>query len=183
MCGSHVVRQPQHAQPGEAGGQIGVAVIDGQHILAAHVETLPVPLQGVGLDLAGTRPEETDDTVVAGFRLLQIGQQTHHTQLPTSTTQANARIASNRSMRAPIVWNSQRDVVFPSGRQALYERNRYSPAMRSNGFQARLDTLMKARPDYWGEAPCPTLTGVGVTWLSGFAFEIKGVARLPQGDA
>ena len=29
---------------------------------------------------------------------------------------------------------SQRDVVFPVGRQALYERNRYSPAIRSNGF-------------------------------------------------
>lgn len=29
---------------------------------------------------------------------------------------------------------AQRDVVFPSGRQALYERNRYSPAIRSNGF-------------------------------------------------
>lgn len=27
-----------------------------------------------------------------------------------------------------------RDVVFPSGRQTLYERNRYSPAIRSNGF-------------------------------------------------
>lgn len=27
-----------------------------------------------------------------------------------------------------------RDVVFPAGRQALYERNRYSPAIRSNGF-------------------------------------------------
>ena len=27
-----------------------------------------------------------------------------------------------------------RDVVFPAGRQALYERNRYSPAVRSNGF-------------------------------------------------
>ena len=29
---------------------------------------------------------------------------------------------------------TQRDVVFPSGRQALYERNRYSPAIKSNGF-------------------------------------------------
>ena len=29
---------------------------------------------------------------------------------------------------------SQRDVVFPAGRQALYERNRYSPAIRSDGF-------------------------------------------------
>jgi enamine deaminase RidA (YjgF/YER057c/UK114 family) len=27
-----------------------------------------------------------------------------------------------------------RDVVFPAGRQSLYERNRYSPAIRSNGF-------------------------------------------------
>ncbi|WP_030141388.1 Rid family hydrolase, partial [Pseudomonas fluorescens] len=27
-----------------------------------------------------------------------------------------------------------RDVVFPPGRQALYERNRYSPAVRSNGL-------------------------------------------------
>ncbi|MBU0828706.1 MAG: RidA family protein [Gammaproteobacteria bacterium] len=29
---------------------------------------------------------------------------------------------------------SQRDVVFPPGRQALYERHRYSPAVRANGF-------------------------------------------------
>ena len=29
---------------------------------------------------------------------------------------------------------SPRDVVFPAGRQALYEQNRYSPAIRSNGF-------------------------------------------------
>ncbi|WP_122856600.1 Rid family hydrolase [Pseudomonas viridiflava] len=29
---------------------------------------------------------------------------------------------------------TQRDVVFPTGRQALYERNRYSPAVRANGL-------------------------------------------------
>src|SRR2546427_496999 len=29
---------------------------------------------------------------------------------------------------------SQRDVVFPAGRQALYAHNRYSPAIRSDGF-------------------------------------------------
>ncbi|MBC7879893.1 MAG: RidA family protein, partial [Anaerolineae bacterium] len=29
---------------------------------------------------------------------------------------------------------AERDVVFPAGRQALYEKNRYSPAIRSNGF-------------------------------------------------
>lgn len=127
-----------------------------------------------------------------------------------------------------------RDVVFPPGRQALYERNRYSPAVRSNGFlfvsgqvgsredgspepdletQVRLafdnlntilqaagcsfddvvdvsvfivdpaskfDTIWKVIPDYWGEAPHPTLTGVGVTWLYGFDFEIKVIAKLPE---
>lgn len=28
----------------------------------------------------------------------------------------------------------QRDVVFPQGRRALYERHRYSPAVRANGL-------------------------------------------------
>lgn len=128
---------------------------------------------------------------------------------------------------------SSRDVVFPAGRQALYERNRYSPAVRADGFlfvsgqvgsredgspepeleaqirrafdnlnavleaagctfddvvdvmaflvdpQNTLETVWKVLPDYWGEAPYPTLTGVGVTWLSGFQFEIKVIARLP----
>jgi enamine deaminase RidA (YjgF/YER057c/UK114 family) len=129
---------------------------------------------------------------------------------------------------------TQRDVVFPPGRQALYERNCYLPALRSNGFlfisgqvgsredgspepeleaQARLafdnlnailkaagcsfddvvdvtvfivdpesnlETLWKVLPEYWGNAPHPTLTGVGVTWLYGFQFEIKVIAKLPQ---
>jgi len=130
---------------------------------------------------------------------------------------------------------SKRDVVFPTGRQALYERNRYSPAVRANGFlfvsgqvgsrpdgspepeieaqvrrafenlnavlaaagcsfddvidvtamivdpEKHLETLWKVLPDYWGEAPYPTLTGVGVTWLYGFQFEIKVIAKLPAG--
>ena len=129
---------------------------------------------------------------------------------------------------------SVRDVVFPAGRQALYEKNRYSPAIRSNGllfvsgqvgsrpdgspepnleaqvrlafdnlnailtaadctFQdvidvtvfvvdpaAQLESIWKVLSDYWGDAPYPTLTGVGVTWLSGFQFEIKVIARLPD---
>lgn len=130
-----------------------------------------------------------------------------------------------------------RDAVFPPGRQALYERNRYSPAIRANGFlfvsgqvgsrddgtpepeleaqvrlafenlnavlaaagcsfrdvadvtvflvnpEANLDTVWKVLSQYWGEAPYPALTGVGVTWLYGFQFEIKVVARLPDSVA
>jgi len=129
---------------------------------------------------------------------------------------------------------AQRDVVFPAGRQALYERNRYSPAIRSNGFlfvsgqvgstedgspetdleeqtrrafnnlkailaaadctfddvvdvtvfmvdpQAKFETIWKVVPEFWGNAPHPTLTAVGVTWLYGFDFEIKVIARLPE---
>lgn len=32
---------------------------------------------------------------------------------------------------------------------------------------------------HWGEAPYPTVTALGVTWLAGFQFEIKVIARLP----
>ncbi len=128
---------------------------------------------------------------------------------------------------------THRDVIFPAGRQALYERNRYSPAIRSNGFlfvsgqvgsredgspepdfdtQVRrafdnLNAVLAAAgctfddvvdvtvflvdpetnfakawaivPEYWGDAPHPTLTGIGVTWLYGFQFEIKVIAKLP----
>lgn len=131
---------------------------------------------------------------------------------------------------------AQRDVVFASaGRQALYERNRYSPAIRCNGLlfvsgqvgsredgsrepdlikQVRLAfdnlnailqvagctfddvidvTVFIVEPElnaekiwqhvleqHWGDAPYPTLTAVGVTWLYGFEFEIKAIARLPE---
>ena len=129
---------------------------------------------------------------------------------------------------------TQRDVVFPPGRQTLYERNRYSPAIRSNGFlfvsgqvgstedgspeadlqdQVRLafnnlkailaaadcsfddvvdvtvfmvdppstfERIWSVVPEFWGNAPHPTLTAVGVTWLYGFQFEIKVIARLPE---
>ncbi|MBN8829417.1 MAG: RidA family protein [Sphingomonadales bacterium] len=44
-------------------------------------------------------------------------------------------------------------------------------------------TLMKVMPDYWGEPPYSTLTGVGVNWLAGFRFEIKVIARLPEETA
>jgi enamine deaminase RidA (YjgF/YER057c/UK114 family) len=129
---------------------------------------------------------------------------------------------------------SARNVVFPANRQALYERNRYSPAIRSNGFlfvsgqvgsrpdgspepdlqgQVRLafenlnavlsaagctfkdvvdvtvfivdppknfELIWKVVAEYWGDAPHPTLTGIGVTWLYGYQFEIKVIAKLPE---
>ena len=127
-----------------------------------------------------------------------------------------------------------RDVVFPAGRHALYERHRYSPAIRSDGFlfvsgqvgsredgspepdlqaQVRLafdnlnailksagctfddvvdatvfmvdpaskfEQIWQVVPEYWGAAPYPSLTAVGVTWLSGFDLEIKVIAKLPE---
>ena len=130
--------------------------------------------------------------------------------------------------------NPARDVIFPAGRQDLYQRNRYSPAIRSNGFlfvsgqvgsrkdgspepdlasQVRLtfanlnailaeagcsfndvvdttifmvdpnskfETIWEVAAEYWGEAPYPTVTALGVTWLSGFDFEIKVIAKLPE---
>lgn len=127
-----------------------------------------------------------------------------------------------------------RDVVFPAGRQALYERNRYSPAVRANGLlfvsgqvgsredgspepeleqqvrrafenlnavlaaadctfadvqdvtvfivdaEKNFERIWQVVPEYWGEAPFPTVTAVGVTWLYGFQFEIKVISRLPE---
>ena len=128
---------------------------------------------------------------------------------------------------------AKRDVVFPPGRQALYERNRYSPAVRSNGFlfvsgqvgsredgspepdldtqvrrafenlnavlhaaecsfddvvdvtvfivdpEAHFERIWTIVPEFWGDAPYPNVTAVGVTWLYGFQFEIKVIAKLP----
>ena len=127
-----------------------------------------------------------------------------------------------------------RDVVFPAGRQALYEHHRYSPAVHADGFlfvsgqvgsredgspepdfeaQVRLafanlqatlraagcslddivdvttfhtdperqfDTVLAVKDDMFPQAPYPSWTALGVTWLAGFDFEIKVVARLPR---
>ncbi|WP_355582071.1 Rid family hydrolase [Xanthomonas cannabis] len=129
-----------------------------------------------------------------------------------------------------------RDVVLPPGRHALYERHRYSPAVRADGLLfvagqvgsredgspepdldaeiarafSNLDAILSAAgctsqdvvdvtlfmvdpevvfdaawnrwADYWGPAPFPTVTAVGVTWLAGFRFEIKVVVKLPATD-
>lgn len=45
--------------------------------------------------------------------------------------------------------------------------------------EAQLETIMAVRSKVIGEPPYPNWTAVGVTWLAGFDFEIKVIARLP----
>ncbi|AZF48678.1 RidA family protein [Pseudomonas sp. R2-7-07] len=46
--------------------------------------------------------------------------------------------------------------------------------------ESTFETIWEVVAEYWGEAPYPTATAIGVTWLSGFDFEIKVIAKLPQ---
>lgn len=127
-----------------------------------------------------------------------------------------------------------RDVVMPAHRHALYEKHRYSPAVRANGLlfvsgqvgsredgspepeldaqvrlafknlnailaeagctfedvvdvtvfmvdpHTRFERAWEVAAEFWGQAPYPTATAVGVTWLAGFDFEIKVIAKLPD---
>lgn len=129
---------------------------------------------------------------------------------------------------------TKREAVFPPGRQALYEKHRYSAAIRSGDLlfvsgqvgsredgspepdfarqvqlafdrlaavlaaagcsfddvvdvttfhtdpQAQFETVMALRLKAIGEPPYPNWTAVGVTWLAGFDFEIKVIARIPD---
>ncbi|KQY89793.1 RidA family protein [Brevundimonas sp. Root1423] len=45
---------------------------------------------------------------------------------------------------------------------------------------SQLETVMAVRADEIGPAPYPNWTAVGVTWLAGFDFEIKVIARIPE---
>jgi len=45
--------------------------------------------------------------------------------------------------------------------------------------ETQFETVMAVRAKEIGEAPWPTWTAVGVTWLAGFDFELKVVARVP----
>ncbi len=128
---------------------------------------------------------------------------------------------------------AKRDAVFPSGRQALYEQNAYSAAVRSDDLlfvsgqvgsredgspepdfaaqvqlafdnlqrvleaacasfddivdvtsfhtdpEAQFATVMEAKARAFPEKPYPNWTAVGVTWLAGFDFEIKVIAKIP----
>jgi enamine deaminase RidA (YjgF/YER057c/UK114 family) len=48
---------------------------------------------------------------------------------------------------------------------------------------ANFERAWAVAAEYWGKAPYPTATAVGVTWLSGFQFEIKVIAKLPEAAA
>lgn len=45
---------------------------------------------------------------------------------------------------------------------------------------AQVETVLNIRADEIGAPPYPNWTAVGVTWLAGFDFEIKVVARIPS---
>ena len=46
--------------------------------------------------------------------------------------------------------------------------------------EAQLKAVMAVREEVIGGPPYPNWTAVGVTWLAGFDFEIKVIARIPQ---
>ncbi|HEV7456433.1 MAG TPA: RidA family protein [Roseococcus sp.] len=131
---------------------------------------------------------------------------------------------------------THRQAFFPSpDRQALYERHRYSAAIRSGELlfvsgqvgsredgsaepdferqverafdnlkatlaaagcglddvlditsfhtdpQAQIETVMRVKDRHFPQPPYPSWTALGVTWLAGFDFEIKVIARVPGG--
>lgn len=49
--------------------------------------------------------------------------------------------------------------------------------------EAHVEVFFKAKQKIFGQPPYPNWTAIGVTWLSGFMFEIKVVARIPGGDS
>lgn len=44
----------------------------------------------------------------------------------------------------------------------------------------QFDTMMKVKGEVFPTAPYPNWTAIGVTWLAGFDFEIKVIARVPD---
>lgn len=46
--------------------------------------------------------------------------------------------------------------------------------------EGQLETVLAIKDEVFPQPPYPTWTAVGVTWLSGFDFEIKVIARLPD---
>ena len=46
--------------------------------------------------------------------------------------------------------------------------------------ESNFERIWGVAQEYWGEAPHPTVTAVGVTWLYGFKFEIKVISKIPD---
>ena len=46
--------------------------------------------------------------------------------------------------------------------------------------ETQIEAVMAARSEAIGDPPYPNWTAVGVTWLAGFDFEIKAIARIPR---
>tara|TARA_B100000378_G_scaffold242923_1_gene212418 strand:- start:67 stop:234 length:168 start_codon:yes stop_codon:yes gene_type:complete len=44
----------------------------------------------------------------------------------------------------------------------------------------QLETVLAVKNAFFPQPPFPTWTAIGVTWLAGFDFEIKVVARMPD---
>jgi enamine deaminase RidA (YjgF/YER057c/UK114 family) len=47
--------------------------------------------------------------------------------------------------------------------------------------ERQFETIMKVKGRVFAKPPYPNWTAVGVTWLAGFDFEIKAIARIPDG--
>lgn len=45
--------------------------------------------------------------------------------------------------------------------------------------ESQFEAVMKVKAEVFPAAPYPNWTAVGVTWLAGFDFEIKVIARIP----
>lgn len=45
--------------------------------------------------------------------------------------------------------------------------------------EKQFDTIMKVKQKMFNAPPYPNWTAIGVTWLAGFDFEIKVIARIP----
>ncbi len=46
--------------------------------------------------------------------------------------------------------------------------------------EAQMEAMLAVRMEKIGDPPYPNWTAVGVTWLAGFDFEIKVIARIPE---
>ncbi|MBK4720344.1 RidA family protein [Azospirillum sp. YIM DDC1] len=46
--------------------------------------------------------------------------------------------------------------------------------------EAQFETVLSVKDKMFPQKPYPNWTAVGVTWLAGFDFEIKVIARIPQ---